>query len=333
MNLNPFPETGCIHALRVPLPGMQDLICSNMYVLGTGPVTLIDSAPKFQGSLSTVQSQLADLGFSWADVERIIITHGHIDHFGLVGQIRSQAGHEIPCYIHEEDRWRLGSDHLKSGMWSEESDLFAAMAGMPAKEVELMKRRSHFFKNLCDPVDDALIMRDKDTFTGEGYELTVIHTPGHSPGCCCLYESVRQVLFSGDHLIKHITPNPFHEIYRSRLRDKSYQSLRVYLESLDRIEGIAARYVFPGHGDHIEDLSGLISGYREHHRDRTEALGALLKNGPQQLYGLVGEIFPHIGAGEASLAVSEILVHLEILMNEGRAVLSDDGPPALYVAA
>jgi hypothetical protein len=66
MNLTPFPQTGCIHGLSVPLPGFQALICSNMYVLGKGPITLIDSAPKFPGSLFTMERQLGDIGFPGA---------------------------------------------------------------------------------------------------------------------------------------------------------------------------------------------------------------------------------------------------------------------------
>jgi glyoxylase-like metal-dependent hydrolase (beta-lactamase superfamily II) len=332
MNIKPFPDTGCIHALTVLLPGFPGLICSNMYVLGKGPVTLIDSAPKFPGSLRTMEMQLRDIGFSWSDVERIIITHGHIDHFGLVGQIRSSAGHDIPCYIHEDDQWRVTSDNLKSGMWSEDSDRFAVIVGMPAKDIERMKRRSHFFKNLCDPIDDIRTMQDGDTFRADDFELLVIHTPGHSTGCCCLYEKNHKILFSGDHIIKHITPNPFHEVNRSRLKDPSYQSLKAYMASLARIEDIDAQYVFPGHGEYIEDLSTLISGYRSHHRERTDAIWEALKDGPRSIYGLIGDIFPGIDEGEVFLAVSEILVHLEVLISEGRAELVENGPPAIYRA-
>ena len=329
-DLRPFPEMDSIHALRVDLPGFPALICSNMYVLGSRPVTLIDSAPKFPGSLFTLEEQLGKIGFCWKDVERIIITHGHIDHFGLVGEIRRAAGHDIPCYIHEDDKWRLASGYLKSGMWSEESERYTSFVGIPAKDTERMKRRSLFFKNICDPVDDACIMHDGDTFRATDLELTVIHTPGHSPGCCCLYEKNRKILFSGDHLLKHITPNPFYETNRSQLRDPSYKSLKAYTASLARIEDIDITYVFPGHGDYIEDLPQLISGYRKHQRERMESIWGAINKEPRSVYGLIGDIFGEINEGEVFLAASEILVHLEILMEEGRSEIVEDGPPALF---
>lgn len=330
MSLPPFPRVADIHALTVPLPGFPDLISSNMFALGSGPVTLVDTAPKFPGSLFTLERQLSETGFTWSDVERIIITHGHIDHFGLVGMIREAARHDIPCHIHEDDLWRLSGDYLRNGMWSEEADAFYAQVGVPGHAVERMRRRSQFFKNLCDPVDDALPMKDGDTFSGQGFELEVIHTPGHSPGCCCIYEGYSRILFSGDHLLGHITPNPFHEVNRARLRDPAYKSLESYLASLDRLHDMDMRFAFPAHGNFVEDVHALMAGYRSHHHERNRTILRVLGNGPRSVYGLVPVIFPGIEESEVFLAVSEILVHLEILQDEGVATVADAGPPALY---
>jgi glyoxylase-like metal-dependent hydrolase (beta-lactamase superfamily II) len=328
----PFPRIGSIRSLTVPLPGFPALICSNMFVLGSGPITLIDTAPKFSGSLITLESQLHENGFEWSDVERIIITHGHIDHFGLVGRIRIASGHDIPCYIHQDDLWKLSGDYLKSGMWSEDADIFYAKIGMPEQTVERMKRRSHFFKNLCDPVDDAIPMKEGDTFQGSGFDLEVIHTPGHSPGCCCFYESRHNILFSGDHLLKHITPNPFHEVNRSHLKDPSYKSLKAYMESLEKLEHLNVKFVFPAHGEFITDLESLIAGYRKHHEKRTEEILQTLKNGVRSVYGLMADVFPGIDESEAFLAVSEVLVHLELLLEAGSAEQAEVGPPTLFRA-
>jgi len=327
-----FPQIGSIRVLTVPLPGFPGLICSNMFVLGSGPVTIIDTAPKFPGSFFTLDKQLNENGFTWKDVERIIITHGHIDHFGLAGHIRRASEHDIPCYIHEEDIWRLSSDYLRSGMWSEEADMFYKKVGMSTQIVDRMKRRSQFFKNLCDPVDDAIPLKEGDTFTGSDFELRLIHTPGHSPGCSCLYEINSKVLFSGDHLLKHITPNPFHEVSRSRLKDPSYKSLKAYLDSLRKIEDLDVRYAFPAHGEYIEEVKSLIKGYREHHRVRSDEIFHVLRKGKKSIYEIMSDVFPGLDEWDAFLAISEILVHLEILADEGRVVLADEGVPDLYCA-
>ncbi len=328
-----FPSFDAIHALVLPVPGFGDLLTSNIYVLGTGPVTLIDTGPKFPGSFENIGRQLDEAGFGFRDIERIIITHGHIDHFGLAVKMIEAAGRPIPCHLHQDDIWRTTNEYIRKGLWSDEVLAFARLADMPAEAVERMKRRSAFFKNFCDPLQNILPMNDGDIFSGSGFEITVIHTPGHSPGSCCLYEAGEKVLFTGDHIIKHITPNPITEIHRSLLSDPDYQSLRSYESSLKKIEGLDVRFAFSGHGEYIDDVPGLISRYRSHHENRKRQILELLQHEDRPIYPLVDELFPDIPQSEIFLAVSEIYSHLEVLIGEGRASMRRSGPPALFRAA
>jgi len=332
MDLTPFPRKGSIAPLTLPLPGFSDLICSNVFVLGRGPLTLIDTGPKFPGSFDCLDRQFRSMGLAWRDVERILVTHGHIDHFGLVATIRKAAGHDIPCYIHEDDFWRLSSGFIAQGMWSKETEEFCAFAGIPEPTVEQMVRRSHLFKDLCDPVDAALLMRDGDVFQGADFELEVIHTPGHSPGSSCLFERQTGVLFSGDTLIKHITPNPFHETNRSRLSDPTYKSLKAFRHSLQRLEQLPVGATFPAHGEWIPDLKALIEGYRGHHTQRSKQIHRALMDTGRSLHELMREVFPNIKDAEVFLGVSEVFVHLELLLEAGQAELVDAGPPAIFRA-
>ena len=209
---------------------------------------------------------------------------------------------------------------------------FMTMVAMPQKEIQKMRKRFSSFGELADPLRDVFPMEDGDEFVGDDCHLTVIHTPGHSPGTCCLYESRQKVLFSGDHIIKHITPNPLIEINRDKLRDPSYQSLKAYLNSLDKLIGLDVRFVFPGHGEYIKDLPGIISTYRVHHQQRMDLVWDALKKQSRPMYHLIDDVFPFVPENDVFLAVSEIFVHLEILINEGRVELTDPGPPALYSA-
>ena len=91
-------------------------------------------------------------------------------------------------------------------------------------------------------------------------------------------------------------------------------------------------YCFSGHGEYIDDLSGIISGYREHHKKRMDTIQVMLRDNPLSIYHIAKGIFPNAPESEIFLAVSEIFVHLEILINEGRVELFDPGPPAIYRA-
>jgi len=332
MLINPFPAIENIHAIAIPMPETPDLITANAYAVGEGPITLIDTGPKFHGSLEFIKKRLRIEGFDFNDIERIIITHGHIDHFGLAASICKGAGHPVECCIHAEDKRQLSSENFQEQMLSKEAEGFMAMAGMPQKEIEKTKERFQLFKALGDPLNEVSLMEEGDEFIGNGYHLCVIHTPGHSPGSCCLYESFQKILFSGDHIIKHISPNPLVAIARDTLRNPHYQSLKEYLNSLDKLRDFDVRFVFPGHGEYMQDLSGIISTYKIHHRVRMDLVWKALKKQSRSLYNLIDDVFPFVPTNDVFLAISEIFVHLEILINEGRAVLADPGPPALFRA-
>jgi glyoxylase-like metal-dependent hydrolase (beta-lactamase superfamily II) len=330
MNIKPFPESENITAIAVPVPGLSNLITVNLYALGKGPITLIDTCLKAPGTLEYVCRALREAGLDIGDVGRIILTHGHMDHFGLAAAIRRAVSHPIECFIHGEDQWQISSENFGKEMWSEEANALMAMAGMPLEEKEKVKKRFATFRELGDPLDEVSVFEDGREFEGEGYRLKVIHTPGHTPGSCCIYESEQKILFSGDTLIKHITPNPLVVIKRNGLQEPGYKSLKAYSWSLDRLACLDIKYVFTGHGEYIKDLPGLISTYKRHHRERMKLVWKALHNRARTLYEIIGDVIHEVPDGDMFLAISEILVHLEILIDEERAELIDPGPPALY---
>jgi len=330
MNIKPFPACENITPIAVPVPGLSNLITVNLYALGKGPITLIDTCLKAPGALEYVSAALHEAGLDIANVDRIIITHGHMDHFGLANAIRKATGHPVECFIHAQDRWQISSENFGKEMWSEEANALMAMAGMPLEEKEKVKKRFAGFRELGDPLDQVSVFEDGTAFEGDGYHLKVIHTPGHTPGSCCIYEVGQKILFSGDTLIKHITPNPLMVIKRNKLLDPGYKSLKAYSRSLDRLAGLDVKYVFTGHGEYIKDLPGLISTYKRHHRERMELVWKALHNRARTLYEIIGDVIHEVPDGDMFLAISEILVHLEILLEDERAELVDPGPPALY---
>jgi len=318
--------------ISLPLPGYPDLQTANVYLLGPRPLTLIDAAPKFPGAFEFIQEEARRGGYDLSRVERILLTHGHVDHFGLVERIRQEADRPIPCYLHTEELHRVTSTKHYREILSSEGDAIMAMVDMPQREAEKIRDRFSLFDLLCDPIPDALGFEDGEVFRGEGYELNVVHCPGHTPGSCCFHEPRQRILFSGDHLLKHVTPNPLFEFRKDLLRFPGYQSLKAYLASLDRVAKLEVLRVLPGHGEEFSGLTELVAGYRRHHRERADRLWGALKKGNRPIYHLIGEVFDFVPENDVFLAISEILVHLELLIDQGRAELVDSGPPALYRA-
>ena len=332
MHIIPFPELQHIRAFAIPFPSISNLITYNLFAVGKNPITLIDTGPKLPGSFELIEEQFELAGLDIQKIERIIITHGHEDHFGLATRIRKAVEHPVECFIHYEDEWMVSRENYEKALWKEGFEDLRAFVGIPKAEMSKITERVSFFRTLSDPIEGLTLMEEGNEFAGEGYRLKAIHTPGHSPGMCCLYEENERVLFSGDHLIKHITPNPIMAIRRKNLRDPDYRSLKAYRESLDKINKLDIRWCFPGHGEYIQDLDSIIAGYREHHRQRMDLIWDVLKQKSAPIYHLVEDIFPMMPADDLLLAISEIIVHLEVMADEGRVDIVDPGPPVLYQA-
>lgn len=331
-SIKPFPQVEDVLPIAIPLPPDTPLLTANLYAVGSGPITLIDTGPKFPGSLQFVRDQLQSAGFGFKDVERIIATHGHVDHTGLAAQIRAAAGDSVDIYIRAEDSWLISEEHHREHMWSAEAERLVVWAGVPDAVVNGIRQRFRFFKELCDPVDPVALLEDGDEFSATGHRLKIVHTPGHTAGSVCVYEAEQKLLFSGDSIIKHITPNPLVDVKRFRADNPEYRSLPAFLASLDNISTLDIRYAFPGHGEYVDDLSAVISIYNSHHRQRTDLVWRALKNKAGSVYQLIGDVFPVVPEGDVLLAVSEIVVHLEVLIEQGRAELVEPRPPARFRA-
>ena len=332
MIIKPFPALENIFTVPIPFVGFPDLITANVYVLGKRPVTLIDAGPKISGAMDFFRRELNSIGFGFGDIEKIIVTHGHVDHFGLAARIRDAAGHTVRIFAHPEEKWRMSTGNFKSGLWSQEANDLMVMTGVPGERIEQAIKRFRNMSKLAEPLDDVDFLEDGEELAGSQFLLKVIHTPGHTAGSICLFESQSRVLFTGDTIIKHISPNPIVEPRRKDLRDPCYQSLAAYLSTLDRLKSLEADFVFPGHGEYLRDLRTIIETYSKHHKERMDLIWMALKKRQNTIYNLINEIFPYMPEDHIFLGISEIISHLEILIRQGRARVVETGPPTLFCA-
>src|SRR5215212_3442746 len=88
-----------IHRISVPTPFYVGPV--NVYLIEEDPLTLIDAGPRDADSLEALRGGLARLGYQFADIKRIIISHAHADHYGLAQVVAEESGATV--MIHEWD--------------------------------------------------------------------------------------------------------------------------------------------------------------------------------------------------------------------------------------
>ncbi len=331
--INPFPEIENITPVAIPFNEVPYLFTANIYALGRDEITLIDAGPWLPGVLDFIKKSFKKNGLDLNNVKRIILTHGHMDHFGIAKRLIKEIGHPVDVYIHPEDLWKISSEYLDNEIWLDELLLLQKLTDIPEEDFKIMTMGIRKYYSIAAPLDDLKTMEDNDVFHGDGYRLEVVYTPGHSPGLCSLYEPDKKVLFSSDHIIKKITPKPILTLKREHLIDKNFKSLEAYENSLKRVSELDVDYVFPGHGEWIEDMSPVVNLYRKHYAERMALVLKAVSSRQLPLYHLVKDVFPNAEKGDLFIALSEIMSHLEILTDMGRVEIIDNGPPVIYRAA
>lgn len=144
-------------------------------------------------------------------VEAILLTHGHFDHMLAADALRS--AYDIPVYACIQEK-----DLLKNARYN----LSASWASPHVMEADRY-------------------LADGETFREAGFEIRLLHTPGHTEGSCCYYLPEEAVLFSGDTLFAG-------SVGRTDFPTSSGADMR---KSLQRLlsELPADTRVCPGHGE------------------------------------------------------------------------------------
>ena len=297
-----------IYKIELPIP--FPLETANVYLIDVPPRTLIDTGIKTEASFAALEKGLKDIGLNMDSIKRILITHGHIDHYGQAKRLSSLS--DAPIYMHARDYGRIRSFiHLMGPLKS-----VLIRNGIPERLVQEAVRFMESTLTLADSPDEAFFLDDGDPIAFESMTWKTIHCPGHSPGQLCFYWPSQKILLSGDHLLKEITPNPVLNVEGNEHAYR-YPSLIEYLDSLAKVRSIEISLVLPGHGEEIRDARGLIRKILDHHEDRMERVRSALADGEKTPFEIAMRLFPGIPPFEIFLGFSEAVGHLEILKEKG----------------
>jgi len=299
-----------IHRIEVPLEFMVESVY--LYLLeGDEGLTLVDCGPNLEVTHDSLTKFLAGIGRRFNDINLIIITHYHADHYGYAGELKRLTGAEIAMH-------RIGAGLVRgyesgSGGYVGEVVRLAARYGMPREYVDIIKPFFDVLQEVVSPAGIDRMLEDGDEIFAGGSRYVVLWTPGHSPDHICLYSPQSKVLFSGDHLLQEITPH----IGIDTL--KGVNPLKDYLKSLRRMKDYDIALALPGHGPVIKDPQGRVNEILRHHDKRMKLMYEAVAGGSKTAYEVSLEIWgEELPLFEKPLALAETVQHLELLVEEGK---------------
>jgi glyoxylase-like metal-dependent hydrolase (beta-lactamase superfamily II) len=330
-------ETSMTAVKRIEIRTPFALKRVNCYYIKDSVPTLIDAGVNTEESFEAVRSAVEEAGGTIEGLRRLILTHAHSDHIGLVSRIARLSGADV--YIHRWDAGRmLRHDQEGSANLGERYRGFFLEAGVPEGMVEETVRSiSERFRRFYCAFSGEKVLEGEETFPFDDFSLEVIHTPGHTPGSICIFNRVDRTLFSGDTLLEKITSNPMAEISSPAGKSK-YKSLERYLASLEVIEALPVKRVLPGHGPPFSNHRKRVKELYAHHRARMEEILKILKeNNANSEAGsgatefmLAKRLFHCLEGVELFLGLSEAQGHLQVLQDQGLVFSRKEGAQRLY---
>jgi glyoxylase-like metal-dependent hydrolase (beta-lactamase superfamily II) len=189
--------------------------------------------------------------------------------------------------------------------------------GIPEDVVSALSAVSQAFRAWGARADVTRVLRDGEEMSFRDRTLKVHHRPGHSPTDTVFHDAERRTLIAADHLLGHISSNPL----ITRPADGSTerpQALVTYLRSLEETRAMDVDLVLPGHGEPITDHRTLIDERFALHRRRAEKIFKLIAERPRTAYEIAQALWGNIAVTQAYLTLSEVLGHVDLLLNDGR---------------
>lgn len=328
-----FESNTGVTIYRIPMILFPNDFMGYAYVLkGAGVLTLVDTGSGIGRSNDDLSAGFRaikdDFGesFTLADIERVIITHGHIDHFGGLAYVKEHTDASVG--IHELDRRVLTNYEERVVVATKDLGIYFQRAGIKPSIRESLFQMYGFAKKNVKSIPVDFSIEDEQIIDG----MEFIHTPGHCPGQVCI--RLGDVLLSADHILSRTTPHQAPESITH------YMGLGHYADSLRKLkhfEGI--RLALGGHEDPIHDLYGRIEEIRASHNRKLDRIRNIMRDHgePMMISDISKAMYPNVKDYNILLAIEEAGAHIEYLYHHGhlkianlQEVEKEDNPAILY---
>lgn len=306
-----------VYSIKLPLSGYKPGPV-NVYLFKGDKITLLDTGMKQTADL--LKKALGEHDIRFSDIESIIVTHGHLDHYGAAKKIVKAGKAKVTAHAEDILAIEKGME-VSVGRYTN----FLKLTGVPLPIGIMLGFFFLMFRTLSDNCKVDNVMRDGDEIALGKYRGKIIETPGHSKGSVCIFLEKEKVLFCGDTIIEHVTPNAFMMLdEHKRLPVRLSQS--EFYESLARIRKLSPAMIYSAHGKAVSDIDKIVDGYEKAFAERQEKIMSIIRSGEKNVYRIARSLFPEIGGSklplEIFLSISEVYTNMQILQREEKISLN-----------
>lgn len=287
--------------------GMPTQLAKTMFHWRNAPVpSEIENLPSDYSEKQLFEG-LKLAGHSFGDIDHLVISHGHLDHFSLGPSLLNHGMPKIVAHILDTPAICNPWGMLKSWISRRQRMLGSGMPSPRVSSESLVGSAFNgevaFSLKVDTPVFKGGVARANGLET-KGIQIE--HLPGHSPGSIGLivgYEGEESVLLCGDVLLNPITPHP--------------DDLLSYLCTLEKLRGMdTVVLVLPAHGKAMIDLKARVAFMQQHHYRRLKLTYDVCKE-PKcvwEIAAMPGYFDTYVDAAIFNpIAGMEVLEHMDIL--------------------
>jgi glyoxylase-like metal-dependent hydrolase (beta-lactamase superfamily II) len=308
-----------IHWIKMPISFEESTLSHiNIYLIeGSKGYLLVDSGWNTDKSFTTLHNYLLKIGANFEEISQIVVTHVHPDHYGMAGRIKKLSGATIA--MHHIEKGFIEPRYISMEELLMQTDRLLIASGVPRDDTDKLRDATVGLEQYTVPTLPDITLHEGDTITTGKFTFRVIWTPGHSSGHICLYEPIKKILISGDHILPKITPN-------ISVNPQSIENpLGRYLKSLQEIRKLEVKLTLPGHDRPFTQLVPRIDEIIQHHDRRNEEILETIGQKTKNPYEIAQKIswgdhnkWGDLPAFHQRMAVFETLAHLEMLAAENR---------------
>lgn len=304
--------------IRIELPFLPSEGAVNVYLFRDPEPVLIDAGFHSATAWESLQAALAEQKLAVTDLKRVIITHPHVDHYGLAARIARESKAEVwmgnvgvQWLHHFPELWQQRIAYYR--------EVFLPGLGLPeAGQLFLGWMEQSLDRWEPIPAERIVSFPVAQPLALGGLDWQPLHLTGHDSHLTCFYQAQTRQLLSADMLmIPTATPvvetPPPGELRRP--------ALPAFLQSLDQLAQLDVDIVYPGHGVPFPNHRQVIASQQARIHERKEECWQQVTAGIDTVAAIFARMYGVRAQNVGMAGLWMVVGYLDLLEAEGRVTV------------